>query len=387
VRFDAESAYCRGGMAGLEREFRGVMREEGVAIVVYPLGTEFDFNPLFLQDALAAVYSVLLVGDDEHYFDVSHRYYAQCFDLVLTTNPLCDRYRLYGIEAEFLPGTFDPAVFSPDTAAGKTIDVSFVGAMQKPGRKAYADALVQAGIQLECYGAGTPAGVLARDKVVDVYRRSRINLNFTRTSGYTHLDADLGINRRVRQVKARCQMIALCGSFVLSESAPGLDRVFAIGSEIDVFDDEKDLVDKVRFYLQHEKVREEMAARAHARARRDYDVRIYGETLARSLEARALRKPQKPHATVYLDRQFWAAYGAWRLKYIVVFLFYKRVMFLCREMGLLLRAGALNRRAAIWSAAIGLLIAARTSSLASRLAHIAKAARHRSRRPMTAPHG
>jgi hypothetical protein len=387
VRFDAEAAYCRGGMALLEGEFRRVLRDEGVAIVVYPLGTEFDFRPDFLQSALAGVYGVLLVGDDEHYFDVSHRYYAQCFDLVLSTNPLCERYRLYGVEAQFLPGTFDPAVFSPGTDKEKNIDVSFVGAMHKQGRAAYARALVDAGIALQAYGAGTTAGILPRERVVEVYRRSRINLNFTGTSGATHLDAGISINRRIRQVKARCQMIALCGSFVLSENAPGLERVFDVGNEIDVFEDENDLVDKVRFYLAHDTVREEMAARAHARAKRDYDVRSYGAQLARSLEARARGKRQRPPMPLYLDRPFWSAYGAWRFKYIAVYLFSMRIALLCREIALLLRTRRFDRRAASWAAAMGLLVAARTSPFASRVARGAKALRDRARRPASASHG
>ena len=36
-------------------------------------------------------------------------------------------------------------------------------------------------------------------------------------------------------VKGRCQEIALSGGFVLSEYAPGLEDLFDIGTEIDVF--------------------------------------------------------------------------------------------------------------------------------------------------------
>src|SRR5438067_2706079 len=88
VRLDPEDVYRREGMAGLESAMLALVKEHRIKILVYPLWVEFDFRPTFFRDALDGVFCVLLLGDDEHYFYVSHRYYAQCFDLVLSTNPL-----------------------------------------------------------------------------------------------------------------------------------------------------------------------------------------------------------------------------------------------------------------------------------------------------------
>ncbi len=367
LRLDPEVAYRQGGMSALEGEVVRLVNEQGVQTVVYALGMEFDFRPAFFRETLAHVFKVLLLGDDEHFFDVSHRYYAQCFDLVLSTNPLCERFKLYGTDAWFIPGAFSSKVFCPSPGTPKEIDVSFVGAMRgKVGRGNYAQALASSGIELRAYGTGTPAGIVTRDQVIEIYRRSRINLNFTGTSLATALDADLSINRRIRQIKGRPTKIALCGSFVLSEYAPGIEKLFDIGSEIDIFHDEDELVEKVRFYLTHEDKREKMAAKAHARAVEQYDEARFWPRLAHAIETRAHKKRGRAVLLpLCLDDVFWSGFGAWRFKYLVMFLFSRNLGLFLRELALLLRTGRFKPYAAVWFAVMGLQASSRTSRLAT----------------------
>jgi len=376
TRLDPEAVYREAGFSGLEAHVERLVRDRGIEILVYPLGCEFDFRPTFFCDRLSSTFKVLILGDDEHYFEVAHRYYGECFDLVLTTNPLLDRYALYDIAAEFIPGVYNGQVFTPAPGTPKSIDVSFVGAMRnKVGRGEYAEALRTAGINIQAFGLGTPAGFVSRNEAIDVYRRSRINLNFTGGSVVTPFDHQLGINRRIRGVKGRCQMIALCGSFVLSEYAPGIERLFDIGREIDVFHDRAELADKVRYYLAHESEREEMAAKAHARARAQYEERDFGRNLARSLEARAqMKRPQRAQP-VHIDRVYWRGFGAWRLKYLVMFLLSARLGLFFSELTLLIRTGRCNWRAAWWCIGLGLHVQSRTSRVAAALAGVGRGLR------------
>src|SRR5258706_2017861 len=354
-RFDPETAYQTGGMRGLEDQVLKVVADQRFDTVAYPLNVEFDFDPVFFRDGLRSLFKVLILGDDEHYFDVSHRYYAQSFDVVLTTHPLVDRFLLYGIEAWFIPGVFDSTIFHP-AGAPKEIDVSFLGGLNtKIGRKAYAQALSRAGVDFRAYGPGSPGGVLSLRDAIEVYRRSRINLNFTGVSVTTPLDADLSINRRARQVKNRCSMIALCGSFVLPEYAPGIEKLFEIGSEIDVFHDQQQLLEKVRYYLDREGEREEMAKRAHARALRDYDELTYVRKLVARLEDRAKRRVVESNLPLCLDKVFWSGFGAWRFKYLLIYLFSCSPRLFFQELLLLIRAGRFKPYAAMQFAAMGLL--------------------------------
>ncbi|MDT7041664.1 glycosyltransferase [Candidatus Nitronereus thalassa] len=377
-RINPELIYREGGYSALEHEVLRSIAIHKIRIVIYALGTEFDFHPEFLENAIGDTFRVLILGDDEHYFDVSHRYYAQCFDLVLTSNPLHERYRLYGIDAMLLPGIYSTAQFNPGEHKGKTIDVSFIGAMRgKVGRVSYAEALKESGVELQLFGSGTEAGVLSREMVAETYRCTRINLNFTGGNITTPLDAHLSINRRVRQVKGRCSMISLCGSFVLSEYAPGLEKLFDIGKEIDVFHDEEELVEKAKYYLQHEDAREKMAARAHIRALEYYDEAKYWARMGRIIEERATEKEKgcSRRLPLYLDSPFWSAFGSWRFKYIVLFLFSGRLGLFFNEIALLLQTGRFNPSAAISFGGLGLHVACQGSKPATWAAGIVRGIR------------
>ena len=77
--------------------------------------------------------------------------------------------------------------------------------------------------------------------------------------------------------------------FPLSESSlklnPALPHVFEIGKEVDCFSDRDSLLERVRYYLSHEEEREEIAARAYARALRDYEDGPYIDQVIRELNA------------------------------------------------------------------------------------------------------
>lgn len=72
----------------------------------------------------------------------------------------------------------------------------------------------------------------------DVFRKSRINLNISLCTIKT------GIPLRILDIMA-------CGGFVLTNAQPELAEYFDIGNEIVVYEDMKDLVMKVRYYLEH----------------------------------------------------------------------------------------------------------------------------------------
>jgi glycosyl transferase family 1 len=362
-RVDPEVLYQEGGISRLEDGILRIIGEHDVEVIFYALGTEFDFRPQFFYDRLAHLYRVLILGDDEHYFDISHRYYAQCFDLVLTNNPLCERFHLYGIDALFLPNVHSAEVFRPTPGMPKEIDVSFIGAMSgKVGRASHAQALSRSGLDLKLFGPGTKAGVLTPSEVIDVYRRSRINLNFTGANFSTPLDSHLSINRRVRQVKGRCNKIAMCGSFVLSEYAPGIERLFDVGREIDVFHDSGELVDKIRFYLSRDQLREEMAARARSRALAQYDEAKFWPGMIGEIRARvAAKRRRRLILPLCVDQSFLSAFGAWRFKYLVIFAFTGKLRLFFGEMLLLLRTRRLAWPAAVAFAGAG-LYSARTRS-------------------------
>lgn len=79
-----------------------------------------------------------------------------------------------------------------------------------------------------------------------IFRGSKINLNFTLRSIQTG-------------IPLRCMDIMGCGGFLMSSYQPELDELFVDGEEMVLFFTKEDMMDKISFYLSHEKERVEIA--------------------------------------------------------------------------------------------------------------------------------
>jgi len=167
----------------------------------------------------------------------------------------------------------------------KQYDVSFVG-QYHPYRAWLLLQLKRAGIPVQVWGNGWGAGRLSQDEMVAVFNQSRINLNLSNSIAW---DARylLTLNRPIRdtirvwrstahavrhldsktreQVKGRHFEINACGGFQLSYYVEGLERHYRIGDEMTIYESPEDLVEKVRYYLNHEAEREEVAQRGYER--------------------------------------------------------------------------------------------------------------------------
>lgn len=369
---DPYHTYLQEGAAGLEAAILETVAREAVDVFIYcAFGMWLELDPEFVYRQLPQCYRIYIVGDDEGHFERYDRYNAQAYDLVMSANPLVERYHAYQVDAVYYPSVYSSRVYCRNEEnLDKAHDVAFVGAMRgKAGREMYVRALEAAGITVTVHGFGAPAGALNEQQAVSLYRRARINLNFT-GSAPSPLSPGETIMQRVRQVKGRCSKLALCGSFVLSEYAPGLERQFVPGREIDVFHDAQELVEKVRHYLAHEEEREAMAARAHARAMAEYDEACYWQRAADMIGEKA--RARRVHLPLCIDPPFWAVYGACRFKYLVIFAFWGRWRLAAEEMRRLWRAGRFAPRAALWFAAQGLHVARQRSRTAAAVAQLAR---------------
>lgn len=90
----------------------------------------------------------------------------------------------------------------------------------------------------------------------EIYRNSRINLCMT------HRSAASGIPQEVFEILA-------AGGFVLMNFQPEIAENFVIGEQLDTFINEKELLDKIAYYLENEEEREQIA-RAGQQAVREY---------------------------------------------------------------------------------------------------------------------
>ncbi len=202
--------------------------------------------------------------DDTWKWRRTSRHIARDYDGVITTYAdAAALYRAIGLERVLVCqwAAAEEAMREPRAAADCAHQVSFVGIAYGDRRRLIGE-LARQGIRVDCFGHRWPAGSVAQEDIPRIMRDSVISLNFSK-----------GLYGGANQMKARVFEVPGAGGFLLTEHAPGLERWFAIGEEVDVFTDAASLAERIRFYLAHPERRDAMARRAHARTREEHTYR------------------------------------------------------------------------------------------------------------------
>jgi spore maturation protein CgeB len=141
------------------------------------------------------------------------------------------------------------------------------------------------------YGKGWDSGIVEFKAMLEIFSRSKINLNFTESPYVTFkeklkflakifikkqrgkyrfdfdpiggLQAAQGAQRR--QIKARTFEIPACGGFLLTGMADNIEDYYIDGKEIVIFKNLDDLTEKCRYYLNHEEERLAIAEAGYKR--------------------------------------------------------------------------------------------------------------------------
>jgi acetyltransferase-like isoleucine patch superfamily enzyme len=111
-----------------------------------------------------------------------------------------------------------------------------------------------------------PAGIVMNNKGerwgMDMYRELR------RGSIVLNIDIDIGTGGNLRLFETTG-----VGSFLLTEGRKDVKRYFEPGSEIEIFHNKEELIEKIYYYLSHPEEREEIAKQGHKRCIRDYSMK------------------------------------------------------------------------------------------------------------------
>jgi spore maturation protein CgeB len=233
---------------------------------------EIWFETLDLIRSQSPVVVVNWGTDDSWKFAQASRFFAGHVDLHVTTDcGAAEAAPSQGLQNIFLSQWATSATVAreplPSTSCRR--DVSFVGSMYGDRAKWIA-ALRASGIEVSCFGHGTENGVVSAGEIPEIFRTSRISLNFSGAGQGTAGPGDR------RQIKARTFEVPGAGGFLLTEAAPGLDRYFLISREIATFETPSQLVEKARYYLDRPDERDAIACAGHARtmAEHTYERRI-----------------------------------------------------------------------------------------------------------------
>ncbi len=265
---DYRALYLAEGPAALERRIAVALQSAGAQLVLY---SQFPSSYSYLQPeflrALGERCTVVGLGyDDEIYFEQAKYFYQAC-DAVITSDMAgAEWLKQAGIPA-YLAQLQQPQPAQELPALPEDIDISFVGDMSKPERRDAVDYLESHGLAVADYGAGSRRGRVGDAQVYEIFRRSRINLNFTAINPPAWILRHDPLRGRFGQIKGRPFELAALGRFCLCEWTPGVEHWFRPDVEIGVFRGLEDLERQARRYLGDERLRGKVAAAARQRHR------------------------------------------------------------------------------------------------------------------------
>lgn len=251
------------------------------AVTLFSLYTD-QFDPLVVEQLRNHTKTLCFFHDDTWRVEYS-RFWAKHFDFFTTPD-------VYG-ETKYLKIGLPNAIYFPFGAnekisrkldTQKKYDVSFVGGWH-PYREWLISRIKNAGIDVEVFGYGWPNGEIDQEGMVKVFNESCINLNLSNSASWDArylLSSPRALLNRVRskknieQMKARIFEVSGCGAFQLSYYVEGLENCYNINREIAVYTDIDDLIEKIKFYLEHDALRDGMAEAAYQRTIKEHTFAI-----------------------------------------------------------------------------------------------------------------
>ena len=263
-----------------------IVRSGRYDIILMTIG-EVSFSLTGLR-LLSTFTSIAFMTDDEWRFHTTTLPLSHYVDWIVTPYaPNLPHYREAGMENVVLSQyACNQRVFRP-LGLPKIHDVAFIG-LPHTDRVALADYLISNGIYLKVFGAlwdrypkFSPywGGYLSVEGMIRVINQSKILLNpGGQVSGL--------------QIKGRTFEIPGCGGFQLTDENPELERFYRPGEEIVTYRDYDELLEKVRYYLEHESERERIARAAYEAtlARHTWDRQL--DNIFRAVREHPQKRPQ-----------------------------------------------------------------------------------------------
>ena len=255
--------------------------------------------------------------DDHWRYENFSRHWAPCFNWVVTTaESAVPKYHRDGYHNVVKTQWGCNQFVYRKLDLPRMYDVTFVG-QPHGNRRQIIDMLLEHGVDVRVWGYGWPAGRVGQDRMIEIFNQSRINLNLpnasvvapttsTRPALSTRLQfavqhplqaglaivgkagklarrsGRIGARRdgegrddsdppaTAEQIKGRNFEVPGCGGFMLTGRADNIGDYYEDGREIVCFEDEAQLLDKVRFYLSHDDERERIVGEGYERTIREH---------------------------------------------------------------------------------------------------------------------
>jgi spore maturation protein CgeB len=261
------------GKEAMNQKLLARVQEWRPTVTLFSLYTD-QFEPAVVEQLRECTKTLCFFHDDTWRVEYS-RFWAKHFDFFTTPDVQGEmKYRGIGLpNAIYFPFGCNERI-TRKMGIPKKYDVSFVGGWH-PYREWLIERIRKTGISVEVVGHRWPNGEIDQEGMVRLFNESRINLNLSNSASwdarYLMSSPRALINRlrskkNIEQLKARIFEVNSCGAFQLSYYVEGLARCYDIDREVGVYADADDLIEKVKFYLEHEELRESIAAAAYKRS-------------------------------------------------------------------------------------------------------------------------
>jgi len=250
----------------------------------------YFIDPQILIDFKKKLWSIRIDGDDSLIFEHYSKWYAQLFDLNLTTSIICNnKFKELGYKSIVYPTFVSTKKTNLDYS--QTIefkhDISFVGVLRKNmKRNEYISKINKKFKNFIHYGADSKNGFLNIENKYKLYRQTKINLDFSGV-GYNQFPQLLDYEPSLKNnqtVTGRCFEVLAAGGFLLCEDNSMLKYFFQIKEDLDVFKNENDLFNKIEYYLKNEKLRKKIANSGYLKFKEKYSYEIYAPKLLSEME-------------------------------------------------------------------------------------------------------
>lgn len=162
----------------------------------------------------------------------------------------------------------NPALHCPGRTP-RDLDVVFVG-----GTHGTKEHYLHAVRGLALHGRGRKDGLVTTTEYVGLYQRAKIGLAFT-----------MSADRRTPQPKARLFETPAMGAMLLAQESTYLDGYLKRGKEYDTFNSPEELVEKVEYYLAHNRKRRAIARAGCKRVRTEHTYVKRMEEVVRWIES------------------------------------------------------------------------------------------------------
>lgn len=283
------------GRDQMNSELRELVRKENPDILFAVMFTN-ELKKEILKDITdnTNTKTIAWFSDDQWRFDNYSKEYAGYFNLITTTDlESVEKYRKAGqknvIKTQWACNQF---LYKP-VEVEEVYDSTFIG--QPHGkRKQFINEVRKSGIKVDCWGKGWLNGRVSQEDMIKLFSQSKINLNFIKVSKSFSIRAFLAVFLRKKdgkimfhklqhipsnfknmvfpndQIKARNFEIPGCKTFFLTEYAEGIEEYYDIDKEIVCFKNIKELIEKIKYYLNHKEEREQIALAGYKRTLKDH---------------------------------------------------------------------------------------------------------------------